>query len=356
MSTRRPVPVENLASCPQADRLSGGRVPSPATVVGMLNRRARQHSQPTGCDLIAAPPPLAGLAERQEGVLTRRQLAAAGFPERRVRAALGSRRWRAFGRTVVVLHNGTLTPRQREWVAVLLPDKPAALAGLSAATAAGLRGFEPDQVHIVVGHDTQVSAPAWVTLHESRRFRAADINPVAVPPRTRAARAVVDAATWSRPSRRACAILCAAVQQRVVTADRLLIELRRAGGIRHARIMREILGDIGGGGHTLAEIDLGPLALQAGLPRPRRQVLRPEPNGRVRYVDAEFDLPDGTILTVEIDGAVHLQPQAWWDDTSRQNEIVIAGRPMLRFPSLTIRLDGAAVIDQLRRMRLAHTP
>lgn len=356
MSTLRTVPVENPPGSPQADRWRGRRGRSAATVVYMLNRRARQHSQPTGCDLLAAPPPLADVVDRQEGVLTRRQLAAAGFPDRRVRTALDARRWRTFGRTVVVLHNGTLTPRQREWVAVLLPDKAAALAGLSAATAAGLRGFEPDQVHIVVGHDTQVSAPRWVKLHESRRFGVADINPVAAPPRTRAARAVIDAATWSWPPRRACAILCAAVQQRVVPADRLLTELRRAGRIRHVRIMRDILGDIGGGGHTLAEIDLGPLALQAGLPRPRRQVLRPEPNGRVRYIDAGFDLPDGTVLAVEIDGAVHLQPQAWWDDTSRQNEIVIAGRPMLRFPSLTVRLDGPAVIDQLRRMRLAHTP
>ena len=72
--------------------------------------------------------------------------------------------------------------------------------------------------------------------------------------------------------------------------------------------MRDILGDIGGGGHTLAEIGLRPLALRAGLPAPRRQVLRREPDGKVRYLDAEFDLPDGTVLVVEVDGFVHLKP------------------------------------------------
>jgi hypothetical protein len=290
----------------------------------------------------------------QCGVLTRPQLSTCGVGEAQIRAAVAARRWRAFGRNVVVLQNAPLTPAQREWVAVLLPGKAAALAGASASAAAGLRGFEPDRVHIVVEHDTQTHVPSWVKLHESRRFSLADICAGAHPPRTALPRSVIDAATWSARPRRACAILCAAVQQRLATADLLEAELQAAGHIRHVAIMRNVLGDIGGGGHTLAELDLGGLARRAGLPAPRRQALRREPSGRVRYVDAEFDLPDGTVLAVEVDGAIHLQPESWWDDSDRQNEIVIGGRPMLRFPSLTLRLDEIRVIDQLRRMRLAH--
>lgn len=322
----------------------------------MTSRALTQAQQPTGADHLAVPAGLDYLAERQAGVLTRRQLATTGVTLHDVETATQARRWRTFGRNVVVLQNAPLTPQQRAWVAVLLPTKPAALAGLSAATAAGLRGFEPDRVHILIRHATGVRVPSWIKLHESRRFSERDISNSAAPPQTRTARSVIDAATWSRYPRRACAILCAAVQQRLVTADQLLAELRTAGAIRHARIMREILGDIAGGGHTLAEIDLGPVALRAGLPRPRRQVLRREPSGKVRYVDAEFDLPDGAVLAVEIDGAVHLRPESWWDDSDRQNEVVISGRSVLRFPSLTLRLTPARVVDQLRRMRVAHTP
>lgn len=238
----------------------------------------------------------------------------------------------------------------------MMPGKPAALAGLSAATAAGLRGFEPDLVHIVVRHATHTSAPTWVKLHESRRFSETDILLGSAPPRTRAPRAIIDAATWSKWPRRACAILCAAVQQRLVTATQLADELRKAGPIRHVAIMREILGDSAGGGHTLAEIELGRLARKAGLAAPRRQQLRREANGKVRWLDAEFDLPDGTVLVVEIDGAVHILPESWWDDADRQNEVVIGKQPVLRFPSLTVRLNEQRVIDQLRRMRVAHTP
>lgn len=320
----------------------------------MPTRAVIQRRFPTCDDLVAVHADLRALVERQRGVATRDQLLALGIGSRQIDAADAARRWRAYGRHVIVLHNGPLSASQREWVAVLLPDKPVALAGPSAVAAAGMTGFEPDRVHIVLAHDTHTRVPSWIKVHESRRFTRSDIMITAGPPRTRPTRSVVDAATWSRQPRRACAFLCAAVQQRLVTAEQLDAELRNAGAIRHIAIMRAIVGDIGGGGHTLAEIELAPLGVRAGLGPPRRQVLRREADGRTRYVDAEFDLPDGTRLVVEIDGAVHLRPEPWWDDQDRQNEVVIGGSPVLRWSSLTVRLAPARVVDQLSRMRVAH--
>jgi len=302
-----------------------------------------QRTYPDGSRLLAVPRNLAAIAAEQDGVLTRRQLAASGVSPGQLKAAVAARRWRTFGRNVVVLANAALSQRQRLWVAVLLPGTPCALAGLSAAEAAGLRGFESEKVHILVPHSTHAGAPSWVKIHESRRFTDQDINRAFGLPRTRSARSVIDAAAWSRFPRRACALLCAAVQQRVTTAERLSAELALAGAVRHVRLMRAILGDIAGGGHTLAEIDLGRLAARAGLPSPERQRIRREPDGAVRYLDAEFDLPDGTVLTVEVDGRGHMHVETWLDDTDRQNEVVIGGRPVLRFPSLTVRLEEARV-------------
>lgn len=321
-----------------------------------MTRAMAQQVYPRGAELVAVSDALVALATRQCGVATRRQLAKLGVRPAQLKAAVAARRWQTFGRTVVVLHNAPLSGLQRAWVAVLLPGKPAALAGLSAAAVGGLCGFEPEQVHVLVAHDTHTHVPAWVKLHESRRFSPRDIRRASAPPRTPMPRAVVDAATWSGAPRRACAILCAAVQQRLTTAERLQGELALAGSIRHVRIMRDILGDIAGGGHTLAEIELGRLAVRAGLRQPRRQALRKERSGKVRWLDTEFDLPDGTVLVVEVDGAVHLQPGSYWDDMDRQNEIVIDGRRVLRFASLTVRLDAARVVDQLARMRRAHLP
>lgn len=299
------------------------------------------------------PAALAELADRQAGVVTRGQLLERAVSAEQITTAIRARRWRALGRRVVVLHNAPLTDSGRLWAAVLFPEKPTALAGLSGAAQSGLRGFEPERVHIVVAHDTRTNLPSWVKVHESRRFTPADIVPGA-PPRTSPARSLIDAAAWSRWPRRACAILCAGVQQRLATAGQLAEQLEIAGSVRHAAVMRVVLGDIGGGGHTLAEIEFGPLAARAGLPRPRRQRLRREPDGKVRYLDVELDLPDGTELVVEIDGRGHIDPENWTDDLDRQNEVVIGGRPVLRFPSVIVRLDPGRVVDQLARMRHAH--
>ena len=322
----------------------------------MPTRRSVQARQPTGTNLLAVPIELAELADRQAGVLTRSQLRGMGVGWDHIETALCARRWRAVGRNVVVLDNAPLTPAQRDWVAVLLPGKLCALAGPSAAAAAGLEGFETAQVHVVVPHGTHTAVPPWIKLHESRRFTGFEVDDTAGPPRTHVARSVIDAATWSRSPRRACAILCAAVQQRLTTAERLAAELAVAGRVRHVAVMRAVLGDIAGGAHTLAEIDLGRLARRAGLASPRRQSYRRDPAGGVRYLDAEFDLPDGSVLVVEVDGRGHLEVQKWMDDLGRQNEVVIDGRTVLRFASLTIRLSEHKVVDQLRRMRVAHSP
>jgi len=330
--------------------------PGDGTLVAMSSLApSRAHSlRPTGSRLLAVPEDVADLAERQHGVLSRDQLGPAGFTKAHLHAAVRARRWQAFGRRVAVLHNATLTERQREWVAVLLAGKPAASAGLTAAAAAGLTGFTSERIHIVVARDSNANGPPWVQVHSSRRFSTRDVHTSASPPRTRITRAVIDAAAWSSSVRRACAIVCAAVQQRLTTAARLGTELRRAGSVRHAAVLRVLLDDIAGRGHTLAEIGLAPLARRAGLPAPRRQVLRREPGGGLRYVDAEFDLPDGTVLAVEIDGAVHLEPLTWWNDMDRHNELTIAGSATLRFPSMAIRLAPDLVVDRLRRARQAH--
>ncbi len=55
---------------------------------------------------------------------------------------------------------------------------------------------------------------------------------------------------------------------------------RTAGHVRHVAIMRAILGDIAGGGTHPRRDRPGPLAARAGLPPPRRQAHRSDPDGR----------------------------------------------------------------------------
>jgi hypothetical protein len=161
-------------------------------------------------------------------------------------------------------------------------------------------------------------------------------------------RAVIDAAAWTPKPRVACALMAASVQQRVVPVAALKQELAVVGAIRHGRILRSILADIEGGADSLSEIDFFKLARKAGLPPPIRQSIRVDSSGRRRYLDADF----GTFV-VEVDGGVHLHAPNSWADARRQNELVLGGDHVLRFPSIAIRLEEDVVIAQLRRAHQA---
>jgi hypothetical protein len=103
------------------------------------------------------------------------------------------------------------------------------------------------------------------------------------------------------------------------------------------------------GADALSEIDFTNLCRRFGLPLPTRQAVRVEPGGRRRYLDAEWRLADGRILAVEVDGAYHLEARQWSADQLRQNEVVIGGTLVLRFPSNIVRNEPELVADQLRR-------
>ena len=76
--------------------------------------------------------------------------------------------------------------------------------------------------------------------------------------------------------------------------------------LRRAAAIRELLADVAGGSQSLAEIDVLRLCRAgAGAARRRKQRRRDRRVG-CRYTDCEWDLPDGRVLVLEIDGAFHL--------------------------------------------------
>lgn len=306
-----------------------------------------------GIDALPRGDALSELAARQDSVVRRDQLAAIDHPRGHLDAQLAAHRWQSLGAVVIVLHNGPLTARQAEWAAVLNAGRfgTVALCGRTAAQRFGLERWPTPKIEIVVPRGTTVPALTTIAtrVHESRRFTSTDVHPALLPPQTRIERSIVDAATWSQRPRTACGLLAAAVQQRLTTPDRLNDELTKAGSIRHRKIMSAALRDIGGGAHALSEIDLGPLCRRFGLPAPERQVVRTDRHGRRRYIDARIRGPRGRVVNVEIDGALHLLVQTYWDDMERDNELVISGEPVLRFPSIAVRLESARVADQIAR-------
>ena len=46
---------------------------------------------------------------------------------------------------------------------------------------------------------------------------------------------------------------------------------------------------------------------------PTRQVVRLDKQGRRRYLDCVWVLPDGRVIVLEIDGSFHAEVTDWWN-------------------------------------------
>jgi hypothetical protein len=298
----------------------------------------------------ALPPEVAELATEQFGVLTRQQLLEFGLTADQLLAQVQSGRWRQVNELVIVLHNGPLTAEQRETAVVMSAAGVAALGGLTAATRGGLKGFETEAVHVLIQRGAKLLDTPGIerVVHESRRFSASDIRYFGTPNRAGIARALLDAAVWSASDRRAALIMIAGVQQRLVTVRQLAQELDGAGRVRHGRMLRLLLLDLEGGARALSEVEFLRFCRRHGLPRPQLNV-RFDTQGRRRYLDALFTRPDGGTESVEIDGGVHLSLTQRWLDDLRSNDLYLARRTGMRFPSVAIYTDDPRAVRQLRQ-------
>ena len=161
--------------------------------------------------------------------------------------------------------------------------------------------------------------------------------------------ALLRAAVTFDSARPACGILAAAVQQRLATPASLRAALNRAPRSRHRAALIGAVDDIDQGAQALSEIDFARLCRRYRLPEPQRQAIRVDSSGRRRYLDAVWQRHDGRLVVVEVDGALHLSPNRWWDDQLRQNELALGDALVLRFPSVVVRTEPAVVAAQLRR-------
>lgn len=260
-----------------------------------------------------------------------------------VRHRVATARWQRPTRGVIVTHGGPLTLDQRERVVLAACPPGSALAGLTAATRLGLRGFEPAEVHVVLPAGAKRPA-ARAVVHWSTMLDE-DVLGQRSPRMTTLERSVVDAASWAGAKEQSRVIVLAAFQQRLTNDRRMFGALSRRGPCRHRALIRQSILDAMGGIQSLPERDFDEVCALAGLPKPARQVRVEGAHGRY-YLDGWWEQFG---LAVEIHGIPHLAVQQWSDDLHRTNELVIGGRRVLVFSSFAIRHQRDLVIDQLRR-------
>lgn len=287
------------------------------------------------------------------GVAHRSELAARGIDAAHIASQVAARRWGLIG-SAVVLHNSTPTRTQYQRVVLINCGPRAVLTSFTAAQAWGLQGWERDQVHVLAPAGTRRPQLPGVVLHRTGNWQRVDVTRISR--RHRLAPALVLAASSFAQSRPACGLFAAAVQQRLIGPGELASAVRDATRTRHRATLLAAVADIAQGAEALSEIDFARLCRRYRLPTPTHQAVRVEPSGRRRYLDVEWRLPDGRVIAAEIDGALHLTPRRWYDDALRQNEIVISGTVVLRFPSVVVRDAPELVAHQLRRLLRPPSP
>ncbi len=100
--------------------------------------------------------------------------------------------------------------------------------------------------------------------------------------------------------------------------------------LRRAKRLKRVVGEIEDGSHSLAELGVIRMCRAEGLPEPDRQTRRRDASGRVRYTDAEWRLPDGRVVVLEVDGGFHMEVEHWEGDIARERDLVTTGAIVLR--------------------------
>lgn len=281
------------------------------------------------------------------GVVSRAALRSLGIDDADVRAEVRARRWAVHGLQTVALHSRPLVHDEQLWRAVWETGLGvAALDGVTALAAAGLKGYTDERIHLSVVHSHSVKRVGGVRVHKITRRHDRELEPHGIP-RVRPAVAAIRAAHWADSDRQAALLLVMPVQQGLVRASDLLETARTIRGRRRRAFVGGIIRDIALGAQALGEIDFARLCRARGLPEPDRQVVRNGRRGRI-YLDVRWSCG----LVVEIDGVQHTWGLAPVLDALRQNDVTLAKNTVLRIPNIGLRLEEDAFMEQVEQALL----
>lgn len=282
------------------------------------------------------------LLAEQAGVISRRQVLAAGTDDPFIDKQLRRRTWVRVHRGVFVNHTGELSWLQRAWAGVLY-YWPAALTDESALRIQGLRdtgqrGAHDERIHVAVSRDRRVRELDGVHLHHVSRLPTL-LQPNRLPARVRLEHALLGVAARARRESDAIAVLADACQTRRTTPGRLVQALDDRPTLRRRRFLLAVLQDVSEGVYSVLEHRyLTRVERPHGLPTAKRQrVVRA---GRtVGYRDVEYL---GLRTVVELDGRLgHEWARDRWADLDRDVHSAVEG-------DLTVRVGWPHVEDPCR--------
>lgn len=291
--------------------------------------------------------PIRRLLRDQAGLAARRQLLALEMDWDAVNRQVRAGRWVVQTPRVVRTFTGPMTIEQRWWVGVLHAGPRSLLGGLTAGERHGLTGWSRTDVTVLVDDELSFEPVPGIRFFRSRRPFELLRDPRPGIPSARLEHALLLWAGYDASIRPAFGVLAASVQQRLTTPARLRESLDQLRPLRRAPQFRPMLRDLEGGARSGAERDVARMCKEFGLPEPARQTRRRDADGRQRWTDCEWDLLDGRILVLEVDGAFHMDAQQWTADLRRRRQITAPDRTVVGCTAFEVRHERAALARDL---------
>jgi predicted transcriptional regulator of viral defense system/very-short-patch-repair endonuclease len=286
---------------------------------------------------------IAALAADQHGVVSGRQLAAAGVTPSMLKTRISRG-------LLVRLHRGVYAVGHRQlrreghWLAAVLAVGPG--AALSHRAAAALHGIGASGVAVDVSTPADRRGARGIRVHGRRRLERLDVELVEGISVTTVARTLVDLAGTVARDRLAKALNEAEVGRvlDVWATDAALERVRHRRGNGHA-VLRAALAEMAEHGPALTRSELEvrflALAKDHGLPRPRT-------NAFVGGMEVDALWPEPRVVA-ELDGyAHHRSKPAFQRDRTKSNALIARGYRVLRYTYDDVVNRPAAVAAELR--------
>jgi hypothetical protein len=268
------------------------------------------------------------LLAQQDGVVTRAQLLAATVTRAQLDTMLRRRELVTMHPGVYVAHTGSPTWSQRCWAATLYAGRSA--LHLESALHQPGKPPPPWPVHVAVDWTRRVAPQAGIHLHRVRDLED-KVQWNLSPPRVRLEVAAVEVAHRAPDDLAAISALASVVGSRRTVASRLRLETDRRSRLRRRALLTDLIDDLERGTHSVLEHGyLVRVVRPHGLPEPTARQAPVAGGNHREYRDTDHA---DVGLYVELDGALHDEPEARDDDADRDLDDLARGRvtPRLRY-------------------------
>jgi hypothetical protein len=284
--------------------------------------------------------PLARLAARQHGVVSRDQLLELGFSDQRIKTLIAEGTLLRFHRGVYAVGHRRLSLKGRWLAAVLGCGHGARLSHRDAAMLWDLRRTSSGLIHVTAAGTHRLDG---VDCHRTRHPDRLGTTLIDAIPVTTIERTLLDCAV-GEPHTRVLALLEAAERRNILDGRTIRAEIARSPGHRGITRLAEALAEVADEPPDLRSgLEASFLALTrgAGLPDPSTNVV-------VAGVPVDAHWPQYN-LVVEVDGwRWHRSRRSFEEDRRRTNRLQLAGLTVLRFTDTQVDTDPQGVAAEIR--------